>query len=202
MVWPWRGFVDWVSDEVDVGGRLSVVLAEVKEVHVTVKGHGHRFIANSPSDLLDQFLLRTTKEIWRHSWTYGTCFSKGLVEWQMKTSVRYWLVSLSAAYTHHKHTTHITNTPYTSQIHHTITNTPHTHHKLTTHTPHTHTSQTQHTHITHTHHTHHKHTHHTHTSHTHLSYTHVVAVERPFSIAMSLHMRAANLQITAREIKE
>ena len=44
--------------QVDVGGSLSVELAEVQEVHVTVKGHRHRFIANSLSELLDQFLLR------------------------------------------------------------------------------------------------------------------------------------------------
>ena len=61
MVSPGRGFVDWVSDEVDVGGRLSVELAKVQEVHVSVKGHRNCFITNSLSDLLDQFLLRRHK---------------------------------------------------------------------------------------------------------------------------------------------
>jgi hypothetical protein len=50
-----------MSDEVDVGGGLSVELAEVEEVHVTVKGHRHCFIANFLSDLFYQFLLRRHK---------------------------------------------------------------------------------------------------------------------------------------------
>jgi hypothetical protein len=49
-------------------------MAEVQEENVTVKGHRYRFIANSLSDLLDQFLLRRHKN--RHDVTlgkYGTC---------------------------------------------------------------------------------------------------------------------------------
>ena len=104
MVWPWCGFVDGVSDEIDVGGRLSVVLAEVKKVHVTVKGHGHGFIANSLSDLLDQFLLRRQQNRYDVSLESAEPVStRKRVEFMMKLSVRFRLVRFvcpQAPYTH------------------------------------------------------------------------------------------------------